>query len=285
MKRSGFLQGLLFLRRFNMKVIDLTDENKNLYFVCLEDWSEEIKEAGNHKELWFDRMKDKGLGVKLVLDDSGQVGGMIQYIPVELSPAEGKDLYFINCIWVHGHKKGRGNFQKKGMGKALLKAAEEDAQTKGAKGMVAWGVALPFWMKASWFRKRGYKKVDKQGMQVLLWKQFDENAAPPGWIKEKKKPETIPGKVTATAFLNGWCPAMNLVFERAKRAASEIGDTVVFQEMDTFDRETFLEWGISDALFIDGKQVRTGPPPSYEKIKKKIVKRVQKVKVKRGSNL
>ena len=268
-----------------MQIIDLTDENKNLYFVCLEDWSEEIKEAGNHKELWFDRMKDKGLGVKLALADSGQVGGMIQYIPVELSPAEGKDLYFINCIWVHGHKKGRGNFQKKGMGKALLKAAEEDAKTKGAKGMVAWGVALPFWMKASWFRKRGYKKVDKQGMQILLWKQFDENASPPGWIKEKKKPETIPGKVTATAFLNGWCPAMNLVFERAKRAASEIGDTVVFQEIDTSDREAFLEWGISDALFIDGKQVRTGPPPSYEKIKKKIVKRVQKLKIKRGSNL
>ena len=268
-----------------MKVIDLTDENKNLYFVCLEDWSEEIKEAGNHKELWFDKMKDKGLGVKFALDDSGQIGGMIQYIPIELSPAEGKDLYFINCIWVHGHKKGRGNFQKKGMGKALLKAAEENAKTKGAKGMVAWGVSLPFWMKASWFRKRGYKKVDKQGMQVLLWKQFDENASPPGWIKEKKKPEAIPGKVTVTAFLNGWCPAMNMVFERAKRAASEIGDTVVFQEMDTFDRETFLEWGISDALFINGKQVRTGPPPSYEKIKKKIVKRVQKVKIKRGSNL
>jgi len=71
-----------------MKVIDLTDENKSLYFVCLEDWSEEIKEAGNHKELWFDRMKDKGLGVKLALDDSGQVGGMIQYIPVERSPVE-----------------------------------------------------------------------------------------------------------------------------------------------------------------------------------------------------
>jgi len=71
---------------------------------------------------------------------------------------------------------------------------------------------------------------------------------------------------------------MNMVFERAKRAAFEIGDAVVFQEMDTFDRETFLEWGVSDALFIDGKQVRTGPPPSYEKIKKKIVKRVKKLK-------
>ncbi len=35
-----------------MKVIDLTEEHKELYFVCLEDWSDEMKEAGNHKECW-----------------------------------------------------------------------------------------------------------------------------------------------------------------------------------------------------------------------------------------
>lgn len=109
-----------------MKVIDLTEDYKQLYFLCLEDWSEEMKEAGDHKEVWYNKMKDKGLGVKLALDDNGKVGGMIQYIPIENSLAEGKDLYFINCIWIHGYKKGRGNFQKKGMGKALLQAAEDD---------------------------------------------------------------------------------------------------------------------------------------------------------------
>lgn len=31
-----------------MRVIDMTDEYKNLYFACLEDWSDEMKEAGNH---------------------------------------------------------------------------------------------------------------------------------------------------------------------------------------------------------------------------------------------
>ncbi len=30
-----------------------------------------------------------------------------------------------------------------------------------------------------------------------------------------------------------------------------------------------------DGLFIDGKEVRTGPPPSYEKIKRLIEKRVR----------
>jgi len=260
-----------------MKIIDLTQEYEQLYFVCLEDWSDEIKEAGNHKENWYKQMKDKGLGVKLALDNDGNVGGMIQYIPIEYSTAEGQDLYFINCIWVHGYKEGQGNFQKRGFGKALLKAAEDDVKTKGAKGMVAWGVSLPFFMKASWFKKQGYLKVDKQSIQVLLWKPFTDNAVPPKWVRKKKVPKAIPGRVTVTSFKNGWCPAQNMIFERAKRAASEFGEKVDFKEINTFDKDVFLEWGIADALYINNKQIRTGPPPSYEKIKKKIAKHVKKL--------
>jgi len=179
---------------------------------------------------------------------------------------------------VHGYKKkGVGNMQKKGMGKALIQAAEKDAQELGAKGIAAWGLALPIWMKAAWFKKRGFKKADKMGMQVLLWKPFTEDAVPPKWFREKKKPQKIPGKVTVTSFVNGWCPAQNIVFERAKRASAKFRDKVEFQKIDTFDRESFLEWGISDALFINGKQIRTGPPPSYEKIKKLVGKRVRKL--------
>ena len=246
--------------------------------MCLEDWSDEMKEAGDHKELWYNKMRDKGLGVKIAVTEDDKVVGMIQYVPLEYSTAEGDNLYFINCIWVHGHKEGVGNYQKKGIGKLLIKAAEEDVKSKGAKGIVAWGVSLPFFMKASWFKKQGYVKVDKQSISVLLWKPFSNDAIPPKWIRQRKKPEKIPGKVSVTGFINGWCPTQNLVFERAKRAASEFGDKVVFTEIDTFNRETFLEWGIADALFIDEKEIRTGPPPSYEDIKKKIAKRVKKLK-------
>lgn len=143
-----------------MKVIDLTEEHEPLFFCCLEDWSEEIKEAGSHKELWYSRMKD---------------------------------------------------------------------------------------------------------------------ASPPRWIVQKKKPVPVPGKVTVTSFMNGWCPAQNMVFERAKRAAAGFGDTVEFQEFNTSETEVLQEWGLIDALFIDGRQVRTGPPPSYEKIRKKIRKKVRKL--------
>jgi GNAT superfamily N-acetyltransferase len=259
-----------------MQIIDLTEKYYNQYFCCLEDWSDDIKEAGNHKEVWFNKMKDKGLRVKIAIEDEVACG-MIQYVPVENSSVEGKELYFIQCIWVHGHKKGIGNYQKRGIGKALLQAAEDDIKTMNQNGIAAWGLSLPIWMKASWFKKQGYHKIDKNGIAVLLWKPLKDGASPPRWVKEKKKPQMTEGKVTVTSFVNGWCPVQNMVHERAKRASQEFGESVEFQEIQTFDRDVFNEWGISDGLFIDGKQVRTGPPPSYEKIKKKIGKRVKRV--------
>ena len=259
-------------------VIDLTDKHAPLYFMCLEEWSPDIREAGDHKQVWYERMLDKDVRVKLALDERGEVGGMIQYLPIEHSFVEGSGLYFVMCIWVHGHKQGRGNFQGHGMGTALIEAAENDAKERGAKGIAAWGISMPFWMKASWFRKRGFKKVDKQGMLVLLWKPFTNDAVPPKLLKEKKRPETQPGKVTVTSFKNGWCPAQNLTYERGKRAAHDAGDPVVFREIDTSDRSVMLDWGICDALFIDGKQVRNGPPPTYEKIREAIGKRVRKLR-------
>ena len=258
-----------------MKIIYITEKYYPPYFCCLEEWSDDIKEAGDHKEKWFYRMKDKGLRVQLAVENE-KACGMIQYLPIEHSFAEGKDLYIILCIWVHGHKQGVGNCQKRGIGKALLRAAEEDIRTMNKKGVAAWGISLPFWMKASWFRKHGYQKVDKNGMAVLLWKPFCADAEPPRWIREKKKQQRTKDKVAVTSLINGWCPAQNMVHERAKRAAAEFGDLVEFQEINTQEREKFEEWGISDALFINGKQVRTGPPPTFEKIRKKINKKVKK---------
>ena len=260
-----------------MQIIELNKENEESYFHCLEDWSDEMKEAGDHKACWYNDMKDKGLGVKLATDDNGVVGGMIQYIPVEYAPVIGNDAYFISCIWVHGYKKGRGNFQKKGMGKALLQAAEANVRAKGANALIAWGISLPFWMKASWYKKQGYSKVDSMKGAVLLWKPFIDNAEPPKWIRRKKKPQPEAGKVIVTAFLNGVCPAQSIVFERAKRASAEFGDKVEFRGIRTTDRDVFLEWGIYDGLYIDDKEVRTGPPPSYNKIMKKIAKKVKKL--------
>ena len=260
-----------------MKIIDLPKEHEQSYFLCLEDWSKDAQESGDHKARWYAKMKQRGLRVKLAVDGNGVPGGMIQYLPAEQSTIDAPGLYFITCTWIHGYKQGRGNFQKKGMGSALLSAAEEDARALGAKGIAAWGLILPFWMKASWYRKHGFKPAQRSGIMQLVWKPFASDARPPKWIKPVKKPSTIPGKVAVTAFTNGWCLVQNLNYERTKRACEELGDKAVFQGIDTSEPEVIREWGISDGLFIDGKRLMTGPPMSYEKIKKLIEKRVNKL--------
>jgi GNAT superfamily N-acetyltransferase len=263
-----------------MKIIDLDESNKSLYFVCLEDWSDEMKESGNHKECWYNQMQNKGLRVKLAEDEKGVVGGMIQYLPIEYSNAKGRDLYFISCIWVHGYRHGRGNFRKKGMGSALIKAAEEDVKTLGAKGIAAWGLSIPVFMRASFFRHMGYAKADKQGMTILLWKKFAEDVEPPKWVERKKfRIEPRKDKVTVTSFINGGCPGMNIVHERAKRAASEFSDKVIFNTVSTFEKNAIEEWGLVDALFIDNKSINMGPPPSFQKIRKNIARKIRKLKV------
>jgi hypothetical protein len=259
-----------------MKIINLSTEYENLYFCCLEDWSSDVKEAGTHKACWYNQLKNKGLRVKLAQNDDGEIGGMIQYLPAEVSHIDGKDLYVVLCIWVHGHKSGRGNFQKKGMGKALLKAAEEDVKMLGSNGLVTWGLSMPFFMKASWFKKQGYQVIDKNGMMRLLWKPFSAGAVAPRFFRVKKKPEIQSDKLSVTLFINGWCTAQNMVFERAKRAIAGLEEKIDLREYNTMDAFVREEWGIIDALYIGGKEVRTGPPPSYKKIRRMLERKVKR---------
>ena len=260
-----------------MKVVDISPETEKTYFCCLEDWSEDMKEAGDHKQRWYERMKDKGVKVKLAIDENDVVCGMIQYLPIEYSMFEGENLHAVLCIWVHGHKEGIGDRRKKGMGKALLKAAEEDCREMGSMGLVAWGLSIPAWMRAAWFRKQGYRVVDRSGIMRMVWKPFSEEAVPPRFIRRIKKPGKGTGKVDITVFKTGWCPSMNLAYERTLRAAGEFRDKVKLTEYDTLDRELIREWGISDGIYIDGKELRTGPPPKYRKVRKKIAKRARRI--------
>jgi len=261
-----------------VRVIDLDEANKGIFSMCLEDWSADARVGAPRRARWVERSLPKGLRAKLAVDDDGRVGGMIQYLPIEHSCVDGEGLHVILCTWIHGHPQGRGNFQGRGMGSALLEAAEADAVRRGAKGMVAWGIWLPFWMRAKWYRNRGYLKADRQGLAVLVWKPFKADARPPRWYPRRKEaPATVPGKVTVTSLTSGWCLAGNLTCEGARSAAAEFGDRVVFREIDTSERPAVAYWGRSDALFVDASEVRIGPPPTFEKIRDVIASRVRRL--------
>jgi hypothetical protein len=134
-------------------------------------------------------------------------------------------------------------------------------------------------MRASWFKKHGYRKADRRGLATLVWKPFSSDAVAPRWLpRTGKSPATVPGKVVVTGCLNGWCPGQNLAFERARKAAALFGHRVEFRTVDTLDRAAIEEWGQMDALFVDGRPVRTGPPPSQEKLVKLVARRVARLR-------
>ena len=263
----------------NYEIVDVDESSKSSYCMCFDDWSDDIKDAGDNKECWYEKMKDRGLGVKLVKDTDGTLCGHVQYVPAEYAPMTGTGYYFIYCVWVHGHKQGIGDRRGAGMGTALLKAAEEDIRSRGAAGVAAWGITMPFWMKASWYKKHGYRIVQKDGMRCLMWKPFTDDAVPPSWYKQEKDPEICSGKkLLVTSFVNGICPVMNLAYERAKEVCDEFADQVEFNEVRTDEPAVMKEWGISDMLFIGKKQVELGPPVSKQKIRKVIRKQLKTAK-------
>ena len=63
----------------------------------------------------------------------------------------------------------------------------------------------------------------------------------------------------------------NIVYEWAKQLATRYGDKIVYKEIDTSNRETIAEWGLSDVIYVNSERLM-GPPMSYEDIKKIIEK-------------
>lgn len=133
-------------------------------------------------------------------------------------------------------------------------------------------------MRSKWFKKQGYIRADKNGVAELVWKPFSQAAVSPQFLKLKKRPTIEKGQVTLTCLRNGWCPAQNLSCERALKAAGEYQDKVKVVEVDTEIRRNLEEWGASDALFIDGKQINTGPPPTLKKLTKLLSASVKRIK-------
>jgi hypothetical protein len=80
-------------------------------------------------------------------------------------------------------------------------------------------------------------------MMKLLWKPSSSDAVAPKLVRQKKRPTLHAGRVVVTCLRNGWCPGQNLACERAKRAAEEFKNKVVLEEIDTFGKETGMEWG------------------------------------------
>jgi GNAT superfamily N-acetyltransferase len=258
-----------------MEVIGLTEEHEELYCICLKEYATTLALGVPRKRQWYEQVRDQGLRVELARDEDGQVAGMVQQVPVALAPhVEGEGINVILCIWVHGYDQGMGNRQGRGLGQALLAAAETQARAAGARGLAAWGLKERGWMAAAWFEDRGYEPVDESGWFRLVFKSFEEGVTPPRWVQRRKVPETLPDRARVVSFLPGWCTSGNVYHVWARQAADELGDRVVLEELDTFDPAVVAEWGIAGGIFIGDEEFPVTGDDSYEKMREWIRARI-----------
>jgi GNAT superfamily N-acetyltransferase len=244
-----------------VRLAEIDEATEDTFFRCLHDERPQDPRVTALRHRWYGRHKGKGLRAKVLVRDEDEIVGLCQYLPIEHSHLTGEDLFAILCIWVHGYEHLVGNQQGRGYGRFILQRIEEDARESGAKGIAAWGMDSPHWNPVSFYEHMGYARVETEGLVVLVWKPFADDAKPPALIRPNRMPAKRAGKTTVTVFVNGWCGGSCGQCISARDAVAGLKEIVTYEEVDTSDRTNMLFWGIADAVFLDDTPFRPDGPP------------------------
>lgn len=94
--------------------------------------------------------------------------------------------------------------------------------------------------------------------------------------KTKKIPAPVDenGLLQVTTFMSGACTVTAIAYERLKRVID--GMPVNNLLIDSSRPEALEEWGLSDIMFIGGRKIPAGPPPSTEKLRRILVREMKR---------
>jgi GNAT superfamily N-acetyltransferase len=182
----------------------------------INDW---IK-CSDPRKKWFKEKYSQGFHAKVALLDTVRAG-FLYVMPIEMCPwgPLGEDLLVVPCLNTNEH------YKKKGIGSALLKAAEKEVKIQGKKGIViiAYYWKDDFWfMPASYFKKCGYQEIKRvmhpsgNFEKVMLLKTNDLTVNIPDFLVRNYSYEPVSGKVVIDLFFNTFCQTSNTEAERVR---------------------------------------------------------------------
>jgi len=257
----------------DIEVRDITPGDEYYVGTCThENESDEIDASSRRRLAWLKGNYDRGVRAKVALLGAARVG-FIYVMPTEISPwgPVAAGLMVVPCLVAHSNWKGRG------VGKALLAAAEEEARRQGNKGLVIQAYDWDSWfMPLAYFAKLGFKEVERTGKYVLLWKRFDETAEPPRLLKPGYEYEPVEGKVVVDLFYNTFCETSDIEAHRVREVAAEFGDKVVLREYPAEDRQTLHRYQTPRGIYINGQEIFWGYEAPREGIREAITKSLEK---------
>ncbi|MFX1490597.1 MAG: hypothetical protein ACFFBI_15705 [Promethearchaeota archaeon] len=204
---------------------------------------------------WLRSMEKYGLRVKVALLD-GLHAGFLYIMPIEINPWQilGKDLMVFPCLVSHS------KYSQKGIGKELIKAAEEETKRQNRKGLATIGYFWDFWfMPADYFLKLGFTVAERRGEEAILWKQFDQDSELPHFREENYQFKPIKGKVVVDLFWNRFCLTSDVEAKRVREVVSEFGKKVILNEFSAVDQKILQQYGIERRIYVNGLEVEVGP--------------------------
>ena len=271
-----------------MPTVEVHDMNQDdEYFVgtCTHiNESDEIDASARRRLEWFKAMHARGFRAKVATVD-GAHAGFIYVMPVEVSPwgPLGKDLMAVTCLTVKENLKGRG------VGRALLQAAEDEAGRQRKKALVVTGYYHDFWfMPARYFERMGFtiaRAIDSDGNPInkgslkgegilkgeaILWKVLDPAAEAPEFLSRRYEFRGVEGKVVVDLFFNAFCQTTNIEAQRVREVAGEFRDRVILNEYSADDRRALVAHQTPRGIFINGKEIYWGYEAPREGIREAI---------------
>jgi GNAT superfamily N-acetyltransferase len=250
-----------------VEVRDMSQQDEYFVSTCSHiNESDEIDACGRSRLAWLRRAHSRGVRVEVALLN-GEHAGFAYATPIELAPwgPLGRDLMVVPCVWVLPRFKGRG------LGRALMQAAETEARRQGFKGVAVIAFHHDFWfMPAQAFEKMGYEVAAGRGKAAILWKRFDPSAEEPAFLEPAYRYAPVPGKVVVDLFWHTFCQTSWIEAQHVREVAAEFGDTVLLKDYCADDREVLLRHQTPRAIFVNGKEIGWG----YEAPKEGIAKAI-----------
>lgn len=152
-----------------MEYINIVEENIDKEHLCCAISDKKHQIGINGKKEWLKSRLPEG-HVFRKLDDRGKV--FIEYSPVETAwvPIDGKNYFYIYCLWVSGSYKGKGHANN------LLNYCIEDAKSKNKSGICVMSSKKkkPFLSDKKFFMKYNFKVIDENDDYQLLGLKFDD---------------------------------------------------------------------------------------------------------------
>ncbi|MFX0104617.1 MAG: GNAT family N-acetyltransferase [Candidatus Hodarchaeota archaeon] len=265
-----------------MEIQALTKDK--LDFICaicldpsVDQETQDLMEDGMDGRMsWIKKMMPKGLEILVALEKPkqekihykwvgkmlhsdlavhGQVPiGLLEYIPIEyaLEPIEGKSTLFINCMWI------LPPFWSRGVGKALIESFIERAKQIGGGSVIAYdgdkwfGTSINY-MPSSFFKKFGFKEVDKDGSRVLLFLDLGTSEQPK-FILTRKMDYSKGKESNLSIFFNSQCPWSKYMINTVKQGVEKYAN-INFNIVNTDSRELIQKLGISRGICLNGKPI------------------------------